>query len=1298
MPAAAGDEGSDPAGLCPEAGRIKEDMTGLDEEDDRRARIECARAYVDCGRRHGEEGRLEEAAECLERAVGLHWMWSECSDRCGGIANRLEGGGRLADAVVWYGKAVEYVDRGRSAGADAAAPTDTQREKKHRKRRSRWTSKCIRCWDALVGGAQQRQLPPPGAGLDGPYKAADLAAAGDDKRRASLRVQVGDVELGRGMCGSAAEWYGRAMEIDPGNERATLGAGRALEQDGRWADASRQYESAAAAIPRLRKECAARCARCARSLMSAGSPGDARSAIEAAAGLDTSHVIECARFHHGRGDALAARQEQDGGGQADDAAAASPHYIRAVEWYRRADESAEAAKGCAQCAHELYRTGRADKALSAIEEAAERDASHALECARMHHDRAGVLVRQGCEHGAPGAEAAAEGSAEQGPVCVDIAAAHYDRAVKWYRQAAKGGGRGGRAAEAAKGCAQCARELYRTGRADKALSAIEAAVGLDASHALECAHMHRKRADALAGRRREGGRGGAAEPGGAKGGHGGESAAKGRSADEAAAAAAAHYDRAVKWYRRAAKGGGAGRAAEAAKGCAQCARELYRTGRADKALSAIEEAAECAERCSAMGRAEYEAGRYEEAALHFDAAVSIDGDDAAARLWLADSWRMAGRRADALREYSGARRSGDAGQRVRAYAGLARILAAESRHMDAAGLACMAAKATKTTAADAEPDGADACRAECSEICTECGDALWEQGMHDDAYACYDKAWSINPGNAGANCGIGDHMARQGRLKGALERYEAALEADGDMARALVGAGRMLCRRAGRWPPSEGRHDCTEAEDSFEAPTRRHVPYPERRVRDHPMPLRWGRTIQRHVPYPERRDCTRAEDFFERALKIDQGDFEARMGAGWACLGQKGEDKLDAAVSHFCAAAKARPGDAGARMAAGKALRKLARFYANRKMYEKAADCHRRAIQHYEHAISSPGPGGSLEPSYWKAVCMLHLKQDREQVKAFIDGVLKRAHPQDRALLNFCGRICDILGSYDTACYYYMESLPGNGLYTDGFYGRIDMARVDMGGMAAATAAKGDAPAGRRRRGAAAGTASKAGMCAGGEAAEGGGVPAAAAAVYVLDANVVVECAADRAECKYPDAASDLVEGIRKKDCRIPRAARDEAYGVVNSNGGDLGAFLRDWGAKIEAIEDHRRMDLCMKRAREAMMAAWLYSSMAAKEGWRKHKFGGDKGPYTGGPPRGTDVVILATAAHLADEAGGQKPRRVILVTTDADFLDFKDYIREALSVDVETPDDAARMLASAALERERQAELGRRAGGEGGG
>ena len=406
---------------------------------------------------------------------------------------------------------------------------------------------------------------------------------------------------------------------------------------------------------------------------------------------------------------------------------------------------------------------------------------------------------------------------------------------------------------------------------------------------------------------------------------------------------------------------------------------------------------------------------------------------------------------------------------------------------------------------------------------------------------------------------------------------------------------------------------------------------------------------------------------------FEQGGFEARMAAGWARMGQKSEGDLAAAVSHFCAAVALRPCNVGARMAAGKALRKMARFCADRGSGERADDCHRRAIEHYEHAMSSSDSGGILEPGYWKGVCMLHLGRGRGEIEAFVECVLKSACPRNRAGLALCGRICDILGDYGTACDYYGESLAGNSLYTDGFCKRIDRRRIGAEGTTAA------------RQG-------TAGLSSGG-AAGGRGAPA----VCVLDANVVVECAAGRDATLEPDVVSALVEGIRSGGCRIPAAAFNEAYGIVKAKkDGDLGALLRAWGAELELIRGRGAMDYSMKRAREALMTAWLYSDKNAKRSWRNRKFGRGRAPYTGGPPQGKDVVILATAAHLAHAGGKAGPRPVVLVTSDADFLSFRRHIREVLSIDVERPDDAAWLLVRAARERERLAGMGRRAAGTG--
>ena len=537
--------------------------------------------------------------------------------------------------------------------------------------------------------------------------------------------------------------------------------------------------------------------------------------------------------------------------------------------------------------------------------------------------------------------------------------------------------------------------------------------------------------------------------------------------------------------------------------------------------------------------------------------------------------------------------------------------------MDAAGLACMAAKA-----ADDALDGAGRVgRAECATICAECGDAMQGQGLHGGAYACYAMALSIDPGSAGANCGIGEHMARRGLFMDSLVRYEAALEEGGDTVRALVGAGAALCGLAAAAPPSgESTHGYDDA-----------------------------------------------ERMFKRALDIEPENFLAHMGAGRACLGQKAEG-LENAVSHYCNAATLRPDDRGARMGAGEALRALARFHADRGRPKKAPECYKRAIEHYERAISSSGPRGMLAPGYWKGVCMLHLERDEKKARAFLRTVLGRARPANSADHDLCGKICDILGEYERACAHYVESAKGSPLYADGFYGAIDRGRIQVGTMTPA-------------RGGETGTDGGGAYAASGEPAAG-----VAQAAYVLDANVIIDCADGPTPRTDPDVVSAIVRGIRDGDCRLPQAAFDEAYGIMKGrDGGDLGAILRDWGADLESMGDRRRSDQCMKRARGALMTAWLYSGEATKKRWRSRKFGRGRAPYAGGPPAGRDVEILATAAHLADADCAAGARRVVLVTSDSDFLDFTYHIREALSIDVERPDYAAGLIARAARERERR-------------
>ena len=306
----AGDGGS-PADPCPAARQLEEALPGG--TGSKRARAECAREYVKCGRRHGEAGRLGAAGRCFKRAAKLHGMWAACADECGRIAARLEAGGRLADAVVWYGKAVKCTRR---------APRTSGR-KGQDTRRKRWASRCIKCWDALAGGAP----PPASVGVSRPYRAAAAA----DPSRAATHVRMGDIEQGRGRYGRAAACYDRALRLDARNAAAALGAGASHEGGQRWARAVARYRGAARIDPRLRGECAAGCARCARALWADGDPGAAASAFEVAAGLDPSHALECARS--------------------------------------------------------LDRMGMRDEALAAFEAAAGLDHSHALECARVHKRR-----------------------------------------------------------------------------------------------------------------------------------------------------------------------------------------------------------------------------------------------------------------------------------------------------------------------------------------------------------------------------------------------------------------------------------------------------------------------------------------------------------------------------------------------------------------------------------------------------------------------------------------------------------------------------------------------------------------------------------------------------------------------------------------------------------------------------------------------------------------------------------------------------------------------------------------------
>ena len=406
----------------------------------------------------------------------------------------------------------------------------------------------------------------------------------------------------------------------------------------------------------------------------------------------------------------------------------------------------------------------------------------------------------------------------------------------------------------------------------------------------------------------------------------------------------------------------------------------------------------------------------------------------------------------------------------------------------------------------------------------------------------------------------------------------------------------------------------------------------------------------------------RARNSFDQAAKHDPESVEAYMGTGRALVGAgtalcelaKGKQRADErlfeyrrAEQMFDEALKGDPNMYEARMGAGRALRKIAQL---RYSPDDKAGCYGRAMEHYD-ALS--GSDSALAPAYWKGVCMLHLG-DASGARGVMMEALTRAAPRGSTDLNLCGRICDVFGDYDMACKYYAESLEKSRRYTSGFHRRIEPSRIHE-----------EHPAPLRPSEASAGP-----------------------ATYVLDANVVIECAARDGQGLPSDAVS-YFEKIRDAGrCCIPQASFGEAYGVLYAKHGQEGHdMLSDWADHVSKMpEDRDAANLCMQKAREAMMTAWLYSSKEIKGKWRSSKFG-PRSPYCGGPPTGRDVLILATAVRLRGAGGsttagagaagvaGSGPRRIRLVTSDSDFLHFGRYIREVLSVEVVDPIEAAGLI-----------------------
>ena len=547
-------------------------------------------------------------------------------------------------------------------------------------------------------------------------------------------------------------------------------------------------------------------------------------------------------------------------------------------------------------------------------------------------------------------------------------------------------------------------------------------------------------------------------------------------------------------------------------------------------------------------------------------------------------------------------------------------------------------------------------------------------GLHKDAAECFRAALSIDSCNAEAMLGLGDALRGMGNGD-ALREYSYARRSGSPCQRARAYAGLALalaemsryvdgaelaCMAAAAAGPGAGAIRAELADHCSrwgDAMHERECDDGARRCYAMALsiyPLNAGGHIGNGSLLAGQRLFDGALGEYRAALYTDSRSIKALVGAGRA-LCELAKDRRYAddrrsgyreAEEKFDQAIKDDPGNYEARMGAGRALRKTAQLCRSR---QEKTDCYRRAMEHYE-ALSNSG--NALPPAYWKGVCMLHLGgKDAGDASGAMAEALAAATPRDSVDLNLCGRICDILGDYDTACRYYAGSLKGSHRYTGGFHKKFRSDRVHE-------------PAAPPRPGAA----------------------PAEPATYVLDANMVIECALPHMTKLPPYVVPRFIKIRNEGRCSVPQASFDEAYGVLSSRD-DLTNYgdLISWNCHVVQMPaDHNAANHCMQKAREAMMTAWLYSSKKIKEKWRGGKFS-PRTPYCGGPPTGKDVQILATAVHLKNQGGAEaEPCRIRLVTSDNDFLYFGRYIHEVLSIEVIEPVEAANLIERGLREDER--------------
>lgn len=604
------------------------------------------------------------------------------------------------------------------------------------------------------------------------------AACGADPGSAEARFRAGTALEEIGQYVRAARRYAESAGIDPGlSRKAAMGCaqcGRSLAAMGRHADAAAALESAAVLDPAHDLECArahercagaardgdatdaqceappqggagigtdghyaraaemyqkgagedadaaaAGCARCGRALGKRGRLEEAATALEAAAGIDPSHALECADACEKFGAAALRAGGTD---------AAADHYQRAGKWYSGPAGGGGGtigdARGCLRCGRALGQMGMPEEAAACIEAAAELDRAHAPECARAHEE-CGAALRSG-----PGGRD-------------DEAAAHYAKAASWHQEASAGDA--GAAAEAAAGCARCGRALADMGRLAEAAEALGAAAKLEPSHAPECAEAHERCA---------------AEARSRRGGDAGE--------------AARHYAEAARWHRAAAGGGGS---EKAAAGCARCGRALGEMGRLEAAAEAhagaaaldpslaLEQARACMDMADRAGAGKGRGVRARILRLALKCCGGAGGGEKSPglRLAAADILLDMGRHEEAAAEY-GRAFGEDRSLRPRCGGGCVRCgdgLAGDSRISEA--VACVRGA---QAAGMIGPE-------ECEDALARWGRAMFAESRHGEAAACF-KAGAEAGGSAASWLGLAASLSGDGRHAEAAAAYGEA--------------------------------------------------------------------------------------------------------------------------------------------------------------------------------------------------------------------------------------------------------------------------------------------------------------------------------------------------------------------------------------------------------------------------------------------------------------------------------------------------------------------------------------------